>query len=135
MQYVMHFILLHNRQFGAYVKGIHEDAKSILMKYRWPGNISEVKNCVDRIYNRLEVDTIIEKRHLPEYICESVENEKRHLECNSRPLSDMLRDYEKRVIEAALANNAWSKSKTADSLGISAVTLWRKMTALGITSP
>ena len=50
-----------------------------------------------------------------------------------RTLADAVDAAERQAIEAALRDCDGSREKAADALAISATTLWRKMTRLGIT--
>jgi len=52
-----------------------------------------------------------------------------------RTLADVVDAAERQAIEAALRDQDGSREKAAESLGISATTLWRKMTRLAITYP
>jgi two-component system response regulator HydG len=52
-----------------------------------------------------------------------------------RILADVVDGAERQAIEAALRECEGSREKAAETLGISATTLWRKMTRLAITYP
>jgi two-component system response regulator AtoC len=44
-----HFIAQYNRTLGRNVPGIREDALEALTNYRWPGNIRELRNVIERV--------------------------------------------------------------------------------------
>ena len=44
----LHFLLEFNRKFGRSFSGISRDAREALMRYRWKGNIRELRNFVER---------------------------------------------------------------------------------------
>ncbi|MFK9094295.1 sigma-54 interaction domain-containing protein [Bacillus salipaludis] len=48
---VDYFIKDYNRLFHKHVSGITDGALTKLMNYTWPGNIRELKNCMERIMN------------------------------------------------------------------------------------
>ncbi|MFJ7727712.1 sigma-54 interaction domain-containing protein [Neobacillus sp. NPDC097160] len=48
---VDYFIKDYNRLFHKHVSGITDGALTKLMNYSWPGNIRELKNCMERIMN------------------------------------------------------------------------------------
>ncbi|HKQ68812.1 MAG TPA: helix-turn-helix domain-containing protein, partial [Polyangiaceae bacterium] len=50
-----------------------------------------------------------------------------------RALAEVVDGAERQAIEAALRDCDGSRERAADLLGISATTLWRKMTRLGIS--
>ena len=50
-----------------------------------------------------------------------------------RTLANVVDAAERQAIEGALRDSDGSREKAAEVLGISATTLWRKMTRLGIT--
>ena len=50
-------------------------------------------------------------------------------------MADVVDNAERQAIEAALHDSDGSREKAAEALGISATTLWRKMTRLSITYP
>jgi two-component system, NtrC family, response regulator HydG len=52
---------------------------------------------------------------------------------SGRALAEVVDGAERQAIEAALRDCDGSRERAADLLGISATTLWRKMTRLGIT--
>src|SRR5699024_9006084 len=45
---VDHYVDRYNREFRKHVKGVTPDAKTLLDQYRWPGNIRELRNAIER---------------------------------------------------------------------------------------
>ena len=43
-----HFLAVFNPQFSKHIKGFSEQAQAELQTYRWPGNIREVRNVIER---------------------------------------------------------------------------------------
>jgi PAS domain S-box-containing protein len=124
---VRHFLRRPPEQRG----GIHRDfsplAMQALLEYPWPGNVRELENAVERakICCRGEV---IEESALPAEIRRRGASASR----NGRPLSGSATDQETERLKAALACCGGSRTEAAAQLGVSRVTLWRKMKQLGI---
>lgn len=58
-----HFLGKFREHIGKKLPGISESAMNILMKYPWPGNIRELKNCIERAMI-LANDELISPEHL-----------------------------------------------------------------------
>jgi len=121
-----------NQEYGRVVEDITEEALRILANHDWPGNVRELENAVGRSIIAMDVDErIIQAHHV--VIPKQHQTEKPHLE-QTKPLKDMLAEYEKRVILETLKKNNWHREKTARDLGISLRTLYYKLKEYGLTS-
>jgi len=102
-------------------------AMQALLEYAWPGNVRELENAVERakICSRGEM---IEESALPAEI--------RHRGAGARRAGEtptgMPADGEAERLREVLARCRWNRRTAAEQLGISRVTLWRKMKSLGI---
>jgi PAS domain S-box-containing protein len=139
---VEHFIARFNAQQGRRIRGVSERAMAVLMRYHFPGNVRELENAIEHAFV-VSGGEFVEAADLPP-----------HMLAQSTPAlaSDLarvatsflsppeptaatlppLRDAEATAIRAALARNAGSRAQTADELGISRSSLWRKMRRLGL---
>ncbi len=45
---VSHFLEKYNSKFNKHIQGVEEDAMRVLVNYKWPGNIRELENVVER---------------------------------------------------------------------------------------
>ncbi len=103
------------------IKGFDRQSKNAMLKYNWPGNIRELRNCVESAVVMCTSDEI-KLEDLPfsvqEKGCENV---------ITIPMGITMDEAEKIVIQENLANNCGNKSKTADILGIGRKTLQRKV--------
>ena len=108
------------------IKGFDNRAKSAMLKYNWPGNIRELKNCVESAVVMCGTDEI-KMEDLPASV-QLKESE----QVIRIPLGIPLQEAEKIVIQENLAFNNGNKSKTADILGIGRKTLHRKIEELSI---
>lgn len=109
-----------NRRFGRDVQGFTEEALEALLHYRWPGNVRELKNLLEATFVNLPPRRIA-FMDLPKLF------RKKLKETEGRSKSE--RD---RVLSALFATK-WNKSKAAQKLQWSRMTLYRKMTKYHIT--
>ena len=106
---------------GKTITGVDSRARSALYKYDWPGNIRELRNCIESAVvmcsgNEITLDD------LPPSISNATAAENIVV-----PAGSTLEEAERIVIEQTLAANKGNKSKTADALGIGRKTLQRKL--------
>jgi DNA-binding NtrC family response regulator len=117
---VEYYIERFNRQFGARVQRISEEAMDCLLVYDWPGNVRELKNLLESIFVSRNSETIcLADLPLP-----------MRLRCNE--LRSLTGDDRERLLWALSATN-WNKSKAADKLQWSRMTLYRKMARYNIS--
>jgi transcriptional regulator with PAS, ATPase and Fis domain len=69
---VQHFIKSFAKTMDSPIQGITPDALELLKNYRWPGNIRELENCIERAFI-VENSPMIEIDSLPESIRNSVQ--------------------------------------------------------------
>ncbi|OQA87310.1 MAG: Transcriptional regulatory protein ZraR [Lentisphaerae bacterium ADurb.Bin242] len=126
---VNHFLAFFAKENGRPPLTISESAMSALCSYSWPGNIRELKNCVERMVV-LTRGQIIELDNVPIHIREKITPgiTKTILGTSS---CDLERN-EKILIARALEECKGNRTKAAEKLGISRRTLHRKLAAYGI---
>lgn len=103
------------------IKGFDNRAKSAIMKYNWPGNIRELRNCVESAVVLCTSDEI-KIEDLPASVRENGEDK-----IITIPIGSTLENAEKIIIQETLAHNNGNKTKTAQMLGIGRKTLFRKL--------
>jgi PAS domain S-box-containing protein len=101
---------------------LSEEVKNILSNYKWPGNIRELENIIERALNLLE-GIIIKKRHLPDYLKEKEFS--KMIQDSEELLS--LKEAEARAIKEALDYFEGNISQAARHLEIGRNTLYRKI--------
>jgi DNA-binding NtrC family response regulator len=119
---VQHFVEKFNGETGKHVRGVTTAAMEVLARYRWPGNIRELRNTVERAVILAESD-VVGTEHLPPDM-QPARSEAATLQI---PLGLRLREIEKEVILASLQRNGGNKARTAEVLGISEKTLYNKL--------
>ena len=111
---------------GKTIKGISPQAKSAIYNYNWPGNIRELRNCIESAVVLCGSDEI-QLEDLPPAVSKAG-TEKAIIV----PANLTLDEAEKIIILQTLAANKNNKSKTAELLGIGRKTLHRKLEEYGI---
>ncbi len=104
-----------------------------LLDHDWPGNLRELKHCVERACilspdPTLDADAFFDDSSLPG----TSQQDSLDLPSTDNTLTDYLRDCERRFILQSLEQNHWHYGNTASSLGISRKNLWEKMKKLDI---
>ena len=119
------FIQKFNQQFSQSVTGITEEALNVLLRHRWPGNIRELENIIERAFNLLD-GTEIQLKHLPNYLQILVDGrEKRPFVEGS--LENILNGVEKEALLYALDAVNGNKVQAAKALGLSRAGLYKKL--------
>ncbi|MSR58528.1 MAG: sigma-54-dependent Fis family transcriptional regulator [Planctomycetaceae bacterium] len=127
-----HYLAIFREETRKPVTGFDVQAIEVLQRYRWPGNIRELVNIVERAVI-LTRRTTIGVEHLPPAVCRAVAaTDLRHAPGAVAGLKAALVDPERQIILDALSANGWSRQTTADALGINRTTLYKKMKRHGI---
>ena len=109
---VDHFTRVSAKQLNVNAPTVSNDALAMLTSYRWPGNIRELQNIMERAVLLCDGPTI-EPSHLPREIV----GEEPALPRDKGDSS--LWGYEKALIQRALKEAGWNQTKAAKALGIS----------------
>jgi transcriptional regulator with PAS, ATPase and Fis domain len=111
------------------VHGFTDDAMQALQRYRWPGNVREMQNVIERAV-LLGKNSVIGVEDLPPSVAAggglSVEA------VGNQSLKQALSAPEKQLILEVLESNNWNRQQTAAALGINRTTLYKKMKRLGL---
>jgi DNA-binding NtrC family response regulator len=121
---------------GVNAPEISPQAVDALISYSWMGNVRQLKNCLERAVLLADNGRITTKDLPPEVVCKTnephvsvsynapAENIANSFQ-NSTPTA--LREIERQQILNALEQTGWHRGKTAELLGISASTLYRRL--------
>ena len=103
-----------------------------LKQYSWPGNVRELRNVMERVAI-LRAGEEIRPEDLPRDMTESRSSGPENGPSIGQPIS--LEDLERAHIEGVLGRENWYQGRTADVLGISPKTLYRKIRAYNLERP
>jgi sigma-54 dependent transcriptional regulator, acetoin dehydrogenase operon transcriptional activator AcoR len=132
---VDHFVRHFNIARGKEVAGVSPAVMRVLMAHDFPGNVRELQNVVEHGFALCD-GFVIDVNHLPPLVAGN-QTHLLSLSGSARPATQTgdarpLADAEAQAIQAALLRNQGHRTKTAEELGISTATLWRKMRRHGI---
>ena len=124
-----HFLRRFNEETGRKIKGYTPRAMEELLRYRWPGNVREMKNVVERAVVLARGEFIDHEDLVLSHLATAGDTEH---DLPSRPRHDdyqplSLADVECLHIRRTLQAVGWNKSKAAAILGIERSTLDRKI--------
>ncbi|MCL2191895.1 MAG: sigma-54 dependent transcriptional regulator [Treponema sp.] len=103
------------------VEGINEKAYSRLHAYNWPGNIRELRNCIESAVVMCR-GSLITEDDLPPALQSAGDEDWVRV-----PVNISLEEAEKIIIRGAVTYHKGNKSRAAETLGIGRKTLHRKL--------
>jgi len=109
-----HYVQEFNQKFKRQVEGFTDEALDFLFQYTWPGNIRELKNLVEATFINLPQKTI------------SLLDLPTHFKAKAKEYEHFPQAERDRILSALSATN-WNRSKAAQELRWSRMTLYRKM--------
>jgi transcriptional regulator with PAS, ATPase and Fis domain len=109
-----HYIRKFNQRFGRKVEGFTEEALALLLHYDWPGNVRELKNLLEATFISFS-SLKIAFMDLPKTFQGRLKE------------AEELSEKEQDRVLSVLFTTKWNKSKTAQKLRWSRMTLYRKM--------
>jgi PAS domain S-box-containing protein len=104
------------------ISGMSKEALDLLLRYDWPGNVRELINVIEYAFVLCH-DGEIMPNHLPA----RVTGKQPSVTPRRRALKKQTDDDERKRILEALAAAGGNQSKAAKMLGISRVTLWKRL--------
>ena len=127
-EFVRFFIDKYSRRFRKDVSKITDSAIEILMNYNWPGNIRELENLIERLVAVAD-NNVISQEDIPvEYYI----FEKSGEDARENLLQKACDTFERNFILKTLEQERWSRTRTANTLGIPISTLKYKFNRLSI---
>ena len=127
--FVKSFVDEFARENGKTITSISKRAMAQLMAYHWPGNIRELRNCIESIVvfsQKEEIDTDA----LPEYLRSAEMKEPSNI--FTFPQLRTIDSLDKKYIQETLIQVEGNRTRAAEILDISRRTLQRKLKELGI---
>ncbi|MDQ5985487.1 MAG: Regulatory protein AtoC [Syntrophus sp. SKADARSKE-3] len=129
-----HFLQKFNKKKVKPIKGFTAETVKALQDYHWPGNVRELENLIEMLIV-MKDEGAIEFSDLPPKIARrpvTVEDDIVDLSTISGTYQDMINNYEKKLLTAALEKTGGIKSRAAKLLKIKRTTLAEKVKKLGL---
>lgn len=122
--WLKHFLDYCQKRFKRYIT-LTKEAREWLENQNWPGNLNQIQSLCARMVLLSEKRTV------------TLDMARRHMKAMETTIAKSERETVYRSPEAialmsALQANVGDRRKTADEMGISTTTLWRRMKQLGI---
>jgi DNA-binding NtrC family response regulator len=123
---VEHFLKKYNGENKKNVTSLSKEAKDLLMRYNYPGNIRELENIIERAVVLCRGDTLT-TQELPLNLKDSKVEAALERAEERRSLPGTLEEIERQLISQALGKSGGVQTKAAAELGISERVLRYKM--------
>src|SRR6202453_3976387 len=135
-----HFLEKFSREFNKPGLELSDSAKEHLQSYRWPGNVRELQNTLERVLILADgVSISASELQLPASKPDAAALPTGMLPDNfswDGSLEDIsnraVAHVERVVLEGALRDSKWNKTRAAERLGVSPKTLLAKLRAVGL---
>jgi len=126
---VSYFLEKYSAKFKKDIKALSPDVLAWMQTYQWPGNVAELENVIAR------ATALATTEYIDESLIFTLPKDTPASEEGPGFLNLTLRDNQKTLILKALRQNSGNFSRTAQQLGISRTTLWRRMKKFQIDEP
>ena len=130
-----HFVESFARDMGKHGIGVSPDALEALSCYSWPGNVRELENAIERAVMMADSDTIT-PLDLPHEVVEGLEGQSTDMHPSvavnwdavpSQGRMPTLEEVELAYMRETLRRCQGNRTRAAKALGITPVTIWRKL--------
>jgi DNA-binding NtrC family response regulator len=127
---VRHFLGKYAGRLNCRIEDVSPEAMQVLATYPWPGNVRELESAIQRAMTL--ADGAVLGPEAFRHLAQEARGAKaaitaRAAEAGLPPLEQVERDYIMEVLQAT----RWNRREASRILGISTVTLWRKIGARG----
>jgi len=128
-----HFLERFAAENGKDIKGISSEARDLLMKYDYPGNVRELENILERavVIARNEILSLEDLPFREEMLVSSPGGV---TEDGEGRLRGAIENLEKQMIQDAMEKNAYHQTRAAEMLGLSERMLRYKLKKYGLKS-
>jgi len=131
-----HFIAEFNREQGLALRELGDDAIAMLQTMRWPGNVRQLKNMMERVLILGEGEGPIEAKDLPGQATSRSGDEDMALSASltTLPLREARELFERQYLMAQINRFGGNISRTASFVGMERSALHRKLKSLGVVT-
>lgn len=127
-----YYMRIYNKALGKKYREISQEAREILLRYPWKGNVREVRNAIERIVLSGDKEVMMpEELHFLEM---QPETELTTASPHSKGLDVELQDMERKRILQTLAVVQGDRTRAAEMLKLSLPSFTYRLKRLGITS-
>jgi transcriptional regulator with GAF, ATPase, and Fis domain len=128
-----HFGALHGRAVRGRPLGISPAARTLLLRYEWPGNIRELSNAIERAVV-LGRDDVIQPDDLPETLLETAPGAPASAAAPVPTYHESLNRFKREIILEAMTESGGTVTRAAERLGLHPNHLHRLITSLDLRS-
>ncbi|MFC2967401.1 nitrogen assimilation response regulator NtrX [Acidimangrovimonas pyrenivorans] len=131
-----HFIELFNKSQGLPLRSLSEEVAALLQTMRWPGNVRQLRNVIERVLILGEGTGPIEPRELPGQE-ENTEEDGRVILSGglaTLPLREARELFEREYLLTQINRFGGNISRTASFVGMERSALHRKLKSLGVVT-
>ena len=131
-----HFINEFNREQGLPLRELGEDAVAMLQTMRWPGNVRQLRNVIERVLILGDGTGPIEARDLPGQAEAAGDDAGAALSptLTTLPLREARELFERQYLMAQINRFGGNISRTASFVGMERSALHRKLKSLGVVT-
>lgn len=122
---VQNFVKRNAIQSSKKILGLTPEAMEILLAYSWPGNVRELRNTIEYAFV-LCPGGAIGKEHLPPTISKHIDKP------STIPIGPSIDTDERNKLIQVLQQAGGNQSEAARMLGVSRVTIWKRIKKYGI---
>lgn len=135
-----YFLARFGREFGKANVKLSKQAQERLLSYRWPGNVRELQNTLERAVILADGDEITAKglqlpasQPEPSALPDGLLPEKFNWDGTLEEITTRAANHVERILlEQALRDCKWNKTRAAEKLGVSPKTLLAKLRGAGL---
>lgn len=131
-----HFIDEFNQSQGLPLRALSDDAVALMQTMRWPGNVRQLRNLIERVLILGEGNGPIEARELPGSSESPVEDDQVVLTGTlaTLPLREAREVFEREYLLTQINRFGGNISRTANFVGMERSALHRKLKSLGVVT-
>lgn len=119
------FLHHYGKEYEKSIQGLSDEVETIFATHQWPGNIRELRNCLERAVIFCESNWITPA---------DLSNQYHNLsQMDEQPLQTSIDQLNKTAILSALEKSGWKKQEAAKALNINRRTLYNRMKKLGLS--